>query len=168
MITTETEELLRQLRSGNLDTTNLSGLESHSASELIFDLKSRYSLLFQERHIGRKCEVGLARSRRVELDIRRTPNTLFASASLQPVLSRCLFLSSYDDAISEITIIASLHLHPKSGSDNQVILKMGKGFKLDRTPDGWTLKALQRRSVTLTEVFLAKRGWKFEALVPLP
>jgi hypothetical protein len=165
---TETGELLRQLRSGNLDISSLSGLERLSARDFVSDLSALYPLMIQERHIGTRYEVGLARSRKIELAVHRNPNTLFASVSLDPVLSKCLFVSSYDDSISEITIAASLHLHPRGGTSKHVVLKMGKGLKLDRTPDGWTLKPLQRRSVTLTEEFLSKRGWQFEALLPLP
>ncbi len=43
-----------------------------------------------------------------------------------------------------------------------VTLKMGGGYKLDKTPDGWTVKRLERRTITLTEPFLVQRGWNFD------
>ena len=70
------------------------------------------------------------------------------------------------DSISEITMTASIRVRPEEGASRELILKMGRGYKLDRTPDGWVLKPLQRRAVTLAEDFLSKRGWKFEALLP--
>lgn len=166
MIAAETKELLRRLRSGKMDVADTGALEKLSANYFIEDIKNFYNILFQERQVGNKQEVGLARSLKVEFSVRGLPNSLFAPVSPHPVLSKCLFVSSYEDSISEITVAASIHVLPRGGEAKEVILKLGRGHKLDRTPDGWMIKPLERRSVTLSESFLSKRGWKFDALLP--
>ena len=55
---------------------------------------------------------------------------------------------------------------PKKGHPREVILTSSRDFKLDRTPDGWEIKALHKRAVAPSGDFLLKRGWKFDALAP--
>ncbi|MBV8677091.1 MAG: hypothetical protein JO355_07975 [Planctomycetaceae bacterium] len=71
MIAAETRELLRRLRSGRMDVANTGALEKFSANVLIEDIKNFYNILFQERQVGNKHEVGLARSLKVEFSVRR-------------------------------------------------------------------------------------------------
>jgi hypothetical protein len=165
MLTTQVTDLLRQLRSGRLDTADATVLEQIPSDELISDLRALYPVLFQERVVARKHEIGMAHSVQFEVAARRVLKSLFPAAHLLPILRNCLFLSSYDNAIGEITTTASLHIRPDWATNN-VVLKMGRGFKLDRTPDGWAIKKLKRRAITLSEELLADRGWKFDVLVP--
>ena len=67
MIATQTQDLLRRLRKGTHEDSNLTFLERVSGSEWIAELKSAFRLTFQERHIGGKWQVSLARTRRTEL-----------------------------------------------------------------------------------------------------
>jgi hypothetical protein len=166
MITDETKELLRHLRAGDANIANASALENISAHEFLSEMARIYPITFQERHVGKKHEVGMARLLKIEIPVRRLPNSLFVPVFPRPVLSKCLFVSSYEDTISEITAAASIRVWPRGGTTKEVILKMGRGSKLDRTPDGWVLKSFGGRSVTLTETFLSKRGWRFDALLP--
>ena len=103
---------------------------------------------------------------RFEFAVRKVSDSLFPQVFLLPALARCLFVSSYGDSISEITMTTSIPVRRKEGTSRELILKMGRGDKLDRVPDGWVLKPLHRRAVTLAEDFLSKRGWKVEALLP--
>jgi hypothetical protein len=166
MMTQDVKGLVRRLRSGVLDTADTSALERVSASEFIADLKTVYHVLFHERHVGRKYEVGMARSLQFELAARKTSGSLFPAVHLLPVLRNCLFVSAYDNVLGEVTSAASVHVMPQGDASGNVIVRMGRGFKLDRSPDGWVLKPLKTREVTLTEAFLAKRGWKFDAFSP--
>jgi len=108
----------------------------------------------------------MARSLRFEFAVRKLPDSRLPRVYLLPILWRCLFVSSYEDSISEITKVSSIRVATRGGASGDVILKMGRSHKLDRTPDGWVLKSLKRREATLTESFLANRGWKFDAIVP--
>jgi hypothetical protein len=166
MLATQTKELLQQIRSGTFDVANATTLEQLSSRQFLSDLRNLYPVLFQERRVGRKQEIGLARSLKFELSGRELSDSLFRPVILVRVLRKCLLVSTYDDSIGEITMAASIRVRPGGGASRGVILKMGRGYKLDRTPDGWVLTPLQRRSVSLTEEFLAKRGWNFAASSP--
>ena len=166
MPTTQTKDLLHQLRSGTWDVANASQLEQTPWNEFVAELRALYPVMFQERLVDTKREIGLARSLQFQLAVRRLPDSLFTLPCLLPVLRRCLFANSYEETLSEITISTGIRVRPAGGSSRNVILKMGRGHKLDRTPDGWVLKPLEMRSVTLTEAFLSKRGWRFDTLRP--
>jgi hypothetical protein len=167
MINAQVKDIFHDLRFGRFDVANASLLERLSASELISDLRKTYPVAFQERTVGRKHEVGIARRLRFEFAVSRLPDSSFPRVFLLPVLWKCLFVSCYDDSISEITIAAGIRLRPEEpGASREVVLTTGRGFKLDRTPDGWDIKPLQRRAVTLSESVLLTRGWKFEVLLP--
>lgn len=167
MMTIQVKDLLRKLRSGTLDVGAATLLEQLTASGLISDLRGSYPVIFQQRDVGKKHEVGMAHSLRFKLAVRKLDDSLFRQVFLFPVLCKCLFVSAYEDAISEITVAASIHIEPKGeGSTKALILKTRQGHKLDKSSDGWVLKPLQRRAVTLDETLLSKRGWKFEALIP--
>ncbi|MBV8264774.1 MAG: hypothetical protein JO252_00355 [Planctomycetaceae bacterium] len=71
MIAAETRELLRRLRSGRMDVADTDALEKLSANVLIEDIKNFYNILFQERQVGKKHEVGLARALKVKFSVRR-------------------------------------------------------------------------------------------------
>ena len=163
MLTSETKDLLHQLRSGRLDPASVGILAQVPAHEFLSDLRQIYPVVFQERSIGRKREIGLARTVRLEAKL---ADSLFPAVQLLPVLRRCLFVSSYDDSISEITATASVHMSPKWDLPHEVVVRIGRGFKLDRTPDGWTVSAIKHRTTVLSQEFLLRRGWKAEALIP--
>ena len=162
MITIQIKDLLRQLRSGKLDVANATSLEQFSSSDFASDLREVYPLVFQERRIQNKHEIGMARSISLETAIHQVRNSRFSLIGLFPTLSKCIFISSYDDSIGEITAISSIQVVPKGGPTLDVTLKLGVGYKLDKAPDGWTVKRLKRRTITLTEPLLAKRGWNFD------
>ena len=61
MLTAQSKELLRNLRAGKLDASVAAFLEQLAADDFIADLRRYYPVLFQERNIGRKHEIGLAR-----------------------------------------------------------------------------------------------------------
>jgi hypothetical protein len=164
-ITGQVADLLHRLRSGALQAPDAAILEQIAFDEFVSDVRSVYPVLFQERAVGRKQELGLAQGVQFDVAAGKVLNSLFPAAHLLPVLRRCLLLSAYDNAISEITYIGTLRIRPEWATSS-VVLRMGRGCKLDRTPDGWSVKALTRRDVTLAERILADRGWKFDVLIP--
>ena len=109
----------------------------------------------------------MARSLLFRLAAHRSPGSRFQSMEFFPVLWRCVFVSGYGDTVSEITQISSIILRPADTARTELTLRTGRGFKADRTLDEWLVKELNPRKVTLSEEFLAKRGWKFKSLVPL-
>ena len=162
MPATQTEELLRHLRTGQLDAASLAHLEQLKADDLLADLAPRYPLRFQERRLGRKWEVSLARSLRFELRAGFVHGAPIPTWVLIPGLRHCLILSGEADAITGISLSPRLIVRPIQKPFPGLALTTSRGVKLDKLPDGWEVKPLDRKTVKLTEDFLRQRGWRFD------
>lgn len=165
-ISDEMVTVLRQLRAGKADVAIAERLGQLSANELVADIRAAYPVLFQERFVGRKHEIGVARAVRFEFSAHKLRDSLLPGVCLLPVLWKCVFVSSYNDVLSEITSVASIHVRPVWNTPHSTLLKLGSGVKFDCTAEGWAVKPLRRRRVTLSDDFLRKRGWKFDVLAP--
>jgi hypothetical protein len=167
MLTAEVRELLRSLFAGTLETAAGSAfLEQFPANELITKIRDRYRIVFQERRIGTKHEIGLARSVLMEITAGGSTERRFHPLYLTPVLHGCLFLNSYGNSISGISATSRIHIYPALQTDEDLILKTSTSYKLEKTVDGWVTRTLRPKQVKLSEQFLAKRGWKFDVLTP--
>jgi hypothetical protein len=162
MISTEINGMLKQLKLGEFDPSQADQLERLSPDEFISDLKVSYPVVFQERQIRDKHEIGMARKISLETVARKIPGSNFFQFSIFPSIKNCVLASYYASSLSEITVLSEIRVRPRGGPALDVNLKMGHGYKLDKTPDGWFVKQLTNRSVTLSESFLLARGWKFE------
>ncbi len=163
MVTTQVEELLRRLKTGVFDPADVHALERTTPAELLAELDARYSIRFQERRVGRKWEVSVAHSLHFELTVaaRKSP---FPMVFIVPVYRSCLFLSGEEDRITGISVATRLRVRPIRAPFQGLAVSTGPGFKLDRTPDGWHIKPITKRTVKLADDFLLKRGWRFDAL----
>lgn len=166
MLTSQIRDLLKQLRVGALDARDAALLEQMASDDLIADLRAVYPIVFQERRIGEKHEIALARSCKFEMTIRSVPGSPFPAVHYLPVFKSCVMASSYDGAVSEITATSRMSLTPTWQAADELIVKMGRGFKLDRSPDGWAVKPLKPKATKLSTDFLAKRGWNFALTFP--
>jgi hypothetical protein len=162
MLTDQLKDTLQKLRDGKLDVTDAKVLEQIPAHQLVADLSVDFPVVFQERVIGRKHEIGLARSVRMRPKFQALEGMPMPVLYFFPSLVSCVLVSSYDDAISEVTCIRSISLDP--GKHKAIRLRSGPGNKLDKSPDGWTIHALDRKTVRLKFDFLVKRGWNFDPL----
>ena len=146
-------DLLHELRRGKLDVPNAEFLAGTRLSDLVSDFRNSYPVLFQgARMVGRsRHKMGMARSIQFRLAACRLPGSRFRFVQLHPVLWRCVFVSrAYDDAISEVTQVASIRIRPARNSVKELILRTGRGFKLDKISDQWLVKPLKPREVTLS------------------
>jgi hypothetical protein len=171
MISTRTAELLQRIQRGILDPADTAMLEQTPASSLVDEVKSVYRLTFQERRIGRKWEISLARSFRAELAVRPVPEAVFVSFVLLPAYLNCLMLNIEDNYVTGISRLTRLTAWAVSEPEVGLVLKAGSGFKLDKTTDGWDIKPMRRRAVKLSGDFLRTRGWRFDhlkQLIPVP
>ncbi len=164
MIATRTNELLQRLQKGILDPADITMLEQSPAKNLVDELRSVYRVTFQERHIGKKWEVSIARSFRAELAIRPIPEAVFASFLLVPAYINCLMLNIEEDYLTGISKMGRLTAWATDKPEGGLILKSGSGFKLDKTLDGWAIKPMRKRIVKLSGEFLRARGWRFDHL----
>ncbi|HEY3968520.1 MAG TPA: hypothetical protein VGM05_28485 [Planctomycetaceae bacterium] len=149
-----------------LDTSGPLSFDHLSGKQLIAEITSAYPFVFQRRDFGRKHEVGMARVVSYELAFHKLAHSLFQGIHILPILSKCFFVSTYDDAISEVTWTKKIFVKPVPGPEREIALTMSSGFKLDKAPDGWSLKPLIRQKTVLSEEFLQKRGWQFDVLPP--
>jgi hypothetical protein len=171
MIAAPTTEMLKRLGRGIFDPADATTLEQSSATNIVNGLMSVYRITFQERRIGRKWEISLARSFRAELALRPVPEAVFVSFLLLPAYLDCLMLNSEDDSITGISRLTRLTAWAAIEPGGGLLLKSGHGFKLDKTPDGWAIKPLRKRLVKLSGEFLRARGWRFDHLrqvIPVP
>src|SRR5205807_5347487 len=125
---------------------------------------SAYRITFQERRIGRKWELSLARSFRAELAFRPIPDAIFVTVRLVPAYLNCLILNVEDDSLTGISRLTRLTVWAVRKPVPGLALKSGRGFKLDHTPDGWAIKPIRPRVVKLSEQLLRERGWRFDHL----
>jgi len=163
MLTAQTGHLLKQLKAGVSDAADIQALSSTPAQELIAELAGKYPVCFQERRVRDKWELGRARALRYELE-RRSGDTIFPLLYLMPVLRSCLFLSGEGDSVTGISVAGRMVMRPIRKPFVGLAVTTARGFKLDKSPDGWGIKPLEKRTVRLTEEFLRQRGWQFEAL----
>lgn len=157
---------LAQLRRGTLNLASPLSFEQFSGRMLIDELRRSFPFVFQEHDRGTKHEIGLAGRVSYELEFQAVPGSLFQGVRLAPLLSRCFLISMYDDEISEITWASKIRIRPIPGPTARVGLTFGRGYKLDKTIDGWALTPLLKRETILTEDFLKQRGWQFHVLPP--
>jgi hypothetical protein len=166
MISTDIQEVLNQLKLGRFDRSQVDSLDRLSPVELIADLRGTHPIVFQERRIRDKHEIGLARKVGLQTVAAKIPGSRFFRFDIILSIKSCLFISSYSESLSELTVLSDIRVRPKGGPNQDVILKMGLGHKLDKTPDGWSVKPLKSRPVKLSESLLVDRGWRFEVLEP--
>ncbi len=144
MLTTELNDHLLALRTGRCDSALAGFFERTSARSLIDELSVENPVVFQQRTHHTKTEIGLAReSTRVGDRVS---------------LLDCYLISAYDDAIGEVTWTAEIQIRP---ADNGWAVSLGRAHKLDKSPDGWSLKSFEPRETVLAAKLLKDRGWQF-------
>jgi len=163
MLTAQLKELLRNLRAGKRDESVPAFLEQLSAKDFVAELRRYYPVVFQERQIGRKQELGLARY----MGLKNVQRADRPGSTNLPVLLNCLLVNSYSDSLTGLEALSWIRVIPPESADADLTLVASRGFKLDKTPDGWLYRQSGRSRVKFSEQFLAERGWKFDALRPI-
>ena len=103
MIAKQTQDLLRRLRKGTFENSDVTFLEHVNVLDWVAELKSMFRLTLQERHLGPKWEVSLAKTLRTELSDRPIRNSSFFSFMVVPVYVNCLMLDMEDNAVTGIS-----------------------------------------------------------------
>ncbi len=155
---TQLSQLLEAVRRGRFDAALATRLDQLSLDEVVGQLRGAYPAVFLERAIGRKREMGLARSIRWELGVGIVGSPP-APTRFGLVLRGCVLVSGYDGRPSELTIARGLRVQPHGKSQGRLRVRMLQAFKLDRTPDGWALKSVPSQVTVLPEELLVKQGW---------
>jgi hypothetical protein len=166
MYTPAIKQVLVDLRHGRFDPNSAPSIESLSATALLDDMRRQYAFVFQERHIGRKTEIGMAHNVSYMLTFQHVPDSLLQGVRLYPALERCFLVSYYGDEITEITWARRILVRSSRTDGSGLFVSFSNGTKLDKTVDGWRTKPLNRKKVFLSEDVLRKRGWQFDILPP--
>lgn len=161
MIATTIQEL-ESLRNGTLDVAKPLSFDQVSASALINELSATHGYVFQQRSIGSKTEIGIARTISLQMVFRASQRSMFLGSRLIPILLDCYLISGYDDVLSEVTWSKRISVRPVSRSNREVSLQLGTGYKLDKIDESWSMKPLLRRKMKLSEKVLQDRGWQFD------
>ena len=164
-------DLLDHVRKGTFDPGDVEFLEGHRGADLVSELRQSFPITFQERHIGQKWEIAVARRLGTALSSRMHRNSLFVSLSLVPVYIDCVLIGIDREFINGVTRFSKMQVRPSSSKDPELRITTSRGFSLDRSPDGWALEPRERRTVRLKESFLKSRGWQFHHLtrfIPSP
>jgi hypothetical protein len=161
----ELAEIMDRLQSRQLSVDDGETLSTIPWTTVIADLRNRYPVVFQERVVGSKEEIGLCSSIRATAPAKNGAESPFVAADTVPLLENCVFLSSYHGKLSELTTIKSITVFPGRHADDFNI-RMEAGIKLDRTPDGWSVKRLNDQQSELSTDFMQKRGWKLPLIFP--
>ena len=167
-------ELLDRLQRGATDQADIDFLEHSHGPGIVADLGTNFPVLFQERTVGHKREVALARSvrPRVILARQKSSDSLFLSMLMIPVYVDCVLVNLENDAITGISRYRRLSIRPAHNqSEPALLITTSPTFKLALTPDGWEKRRLKKSTAQLTKSFLANRGWLFHPLsqfIPIP
>jgi hypothetical protein len=141
MISTTSETWAQRIKSGTLNVSDLEDLAQLNAEDVVDDLSRLYPERFLDGHQRSKREIGLAQSRRRQKYL------------------HCLLLTSEGSRITSLAAMTRLRVRRLPGSPDRWEVACGAGFNLYHDPDGWRLKLLEERTISLSEETLCKRGW---------
>jgi hypothetical protein len=71
-------------------------------------------------------------------------------------------LTSESDRITTLAAMPLLRARVPRDRDEPIQLSCGAGFSLYADPDGWKLKLLEERTITLSRQALQERGWRLD------
>src|SRR5689334_7385701 len=97
--------IVDQLRHGRLTSPDLAELDQIPAHEVIAQAKSFCPIVFLERTVGHKYEIGLAHKIVYYFEAKAPDPALQWTKT---VLRPCILLSAYDDVLSEISPLRSI------------------------------------------------------------
>jgi hypothetical protein len=141
MITTRSETWVQRIKSGTLNVSDLESLTHLNADDVVDDLSRFYPVRFLEGCQRSKREVGLAQSRQ------------------RQKYFHCLLLTSEGGQVTSLAAMTCLRVRRLPSSPDSWEVTCGAGFNLYLDPDGWRLKLLEERTISLSEETLRKRGW---------
>jgi hypothetical protein len=141
MISAASETWVQRIKSGTLNVADLADLTDLDAEEVVDRLSELYPVRFLEGSQRNKREVGLAQVRRRQKYL------------------HCLLLTTESDRLTSLAAMTCLRVRRLPGPPDNWELTCGAGFNLYHDPDGWRLKLLEERTISLSDETLRKRGW---------
>ena len=162
----ETQEIVDRLRAGKLSAADGAELETVSMQTFIQELRAAYPIVFQERTIRSKYETSLAAASAFAVEFKQVADEVFLLPIPSTKFRNCVFVNGYNDVVSGISAVAGVRVSANPRRSKHVLVRMGRGFKFDKFPDGWELRPIDPTATKLSIQFLKSRGWRFGALLP--
>jgi hypothetical protein len=145
MSTQQIQDWAQRLQVGTLELFDLEAFEKLQIEDLTRELGTAYPLSFLKRQQRTKQEIGLAQSQSTS---KRWPSKL---------LHQCLLFTSELGRMTAMAVMTHIRFRPSQQGTFE--LTSGAGFSVYHDPDGWRIKLLQERTVSLTRKNLRERGW---------
>lgn len=160
MPTMSRDSILRRIKEGATpDEAVIEWLTQTGMQDFVSEVRPDFPFLFQERHIRRKWETGLARACQTRLRFRFPRRSVFPVAYLTPVFRDCLFIVGEDGHLTGLSVASHLAIRP---AKNGFALSSGRGHNLFRDLGEWCVKPVNKKTTVLTEELLRKYGWRFD------
>ena len=75
----------------------------------------------------------------------------------------CVFLTSDSGALTGVTFLGRIHCRPSPNKNGSFELASSSSVSVFKSPDGWVVKSLEEKTISLDEQVMTKRGWLFGA-----
>ena len=158
-----TEEVLEDLRRGCASDASKSLAVSMSFTQFVADAKNRYPVVFLEKTLRQKQEIGICSSVSVENNVLAPGSASAACGCKFTRLHECVFVNAYNNRITGISAAAQIDVGCTQG-DEGVLVRLGACCKLDHLPDGWDFKKVEPVERTFPQELLQANGWKLDVL----
>jgi hypothetical protein len=161
-------EWVERLKEGTLDLTDLKSLEGIPPADVVAQITAFFPVKFLDRTQRNKRELGLAQVHRRRIPGPRKPNSrtpLRKQTAATDAFHRCVLLTCESDHLTTLAVMTLLRTRSPRAEEEPIALSSGAGFSLYHDPDGWKIKLLEEKTITLSRQSLHARGWQ---LAPLP
>ncbi len=156
MSTRQIQAWVDRLQVGTLELFDLKAFEKLRIEDLSRQLRAAYPVPFLQRQHRNKQEIGLAKS------LRRS------NRWVTRLLLQCLVLTSELGRMTTMAVMTQIRFRPSRREQGAFELTSGAGFNVYRDPDGWRIKLLHERTVSLTAETLKARGWLLDGIEAAP
>ena len=160
MPTMSKETVLERIKQGVApDDAVIEWLTQTAMADLVTELRRIYPIIFQERRVGRKWEISLARACLPRMRFRLPRRSVFPVAYLIPVFKDCVSVVGEGSRLTGLSLESYQSLRP---AKNGVALSGGPGYSLYSDLGEWCIKPLEKKTSVLSEELLRKYGWRFD------
>lgn len=154
MATTQIDKWAQELRSGIFNVADFNRMGKFKIDDVLAELTVLFPHKFLEHETQKSHEIGLA------LWHGRVARA--GQKGVSHTYRHCLLLKSQAGVLTGLTLMWKLRFRPSPTEKKSFEFLSGAGMSVFRSPDGWVIKVLEEKTVSLPERLLLKRGWFFQ------
>ena len=151
MATTKIDQWARELQSGTINIADFGRIGKFKFAEVLAELTAIFPHKFLERTTQNSYEVGLA--------LVHGQTSRAGQKGVIHSYRQCILLKSEVGVLTGLTLLNKLRFRPSSTENNSFEFFSGAGISAFHSPDGWIIKVLEEKTVSLTTKLLTQRGW---------